>query len=66
MTVSNLSALKLELEKIVEGHDKPAQLSYIESCANSDNTGDVYDAGVSDGEYSLAKSILNDYFDTES
>ena len=66
MTVPNLSALKLELEKIVEDHDKPAKLSHIESSADSDNTGDVYYAGIEDGVYSLAKSILNDYFDNES
>ena len=63
MTVPNLSALKLELKQIIENHDKPAKLSHIENAVYSDNTGDVYYAGIEDGVYSLAKSLLSQYFE---
>ena len=50
--------LKAELEKIVAAFDEERNTCNY----TSDNTGDVYSAGVENGELYLAKKILETYF----
>ena len=55
----NVTALKIELEKIVSSFDDEKN----ETLCVSDNTSDVLFGGIELGEYSLAKRLLADYFE---
>lgn len=61
MTVPNLEALKAELKKLA----KRESLSDDDSIDDffGGNIDDAYSGGLDDGESSLARHILNTYFD---
>lgn len=61
MTVPNLEALKAELKKLAD-RESPSDDDPIYEIFGG-NIDDAYSGGLDDGESSLARYILNTYFD---